>query len=336
MLIAVDAMGGDRAPGEIVRGALDCCRRVDAQIALVGDPDALEAAISEYGPRPGNIVVKPASQAVEMGESATAAIRYKRDSSLAVAVGMVRDQEAAAVVSAGNSGAFLAMAHLFVRPIPGILRPAIGVVMPGLKGPWVLIDGGANADCRPVHLLQFGVMASIYCERALGIANPAVGVLSIGEEKGKGSELTIAAAELLSAAPVNFIGNIEGDRILSGETQVVVADGFAGNVALKVIEGVAHGWLEAMREQIAGSFRAKVGAYLMRPVFRHMKQLFDYSTYGGALLLGVNGICVVGHGRSDARAIDNAIHVAYRAVQGRVVEHMVTAVGELQPVPEGK
>jgi len=330
MLIAVDAMGGDYAPDEIVKGAFAFATRKNVQIALVGKPEVLDEVAGRYGPMPHNVTIKPASQVITMGESPTAALHSKRDSSLAVAVQMVRDKQAAAVMSAGNSGAFLALAHLCLRPVQGVLRPAIGVVLPGSQQPWILIDGGANVECKPIHLAQFGVIASIYCEYALGRKQPKVGILSIGEEQGKGSELVLATHELLAEAPVNFIGNVEGDELFSGQVDVVVADGFTGNVALKVAEGMAHFVLGEVRQQIARSLVAKLGALLMRGAFKHLREFFDYSTYGGALLLGVNGICVVGHGRSDARAVTNALQVAYRAVQGRVVEHISTAVAQLQ------
>ncbi len=323
-------MGGDYAPDEVVKGALSCTARTDLHIALVGKPDALDAVVAEHGGLPANVTIRPASQVIEMGESPTAALRTKRDSSLAVAIQMVRDREASAVVSAGNSGAFLTLAHLSLPPVTGIHRPAIGAVLPGHRGAWVLIDAGANADCKPIHLAQFGVMASIYCERALGVKQPKVGLLSIGEEQGKGSELILAAHRLLSKAPVNFIGNVEGDDLFSGEIDVVVADGFAGNVALKVGEGMAHFVLTELRGQIARSLMAKLGALLMRRPLKHLGEFFDYSTYGGALLMGVNGICVVSHGRSDARAIESAIQVAQRAVEGRVIEHLAAVVEQLQ------
>jgi len=294
-------MGGDYAPDEIVKGAFAFATRKNVQIALVGKPEVLDEVAGRYGPMPHNVTIKPASQVITMGESPTAALHSKRDSSLAVAV-----------------------------PVQGVLRPAIGVVLPGSQQPWILIDGGANVECKPIHLAQFGVIASIYCEYALGRKQPKVGILSIGEEQGKGSELVLATHELLAEAPVNFIGNVEGDELFSGQVDVVVADGFTGNVALKVAEGMAHFVLGEVRQQIARSLVAKLGALLMRGAFKHLREFFDYSTYGGALLLGVNGICVVGHGRSDARAVTNALQVAYRAVQGRVVEHISTAVAQLQ------
>jgi phosphate acyltransferase len=332
MRIAVDAMGGDFAPAEIVKGALDAARLSDAEIVLVGRPDAIEQALAGV-PRPGNLIIRPAADVVAMDDSPVTALKGSRQSSLAVAVEMVRDGEAEAVVSAGNSGAFMAVATMRLRMIPGMQRPGIGVFLPTPKGKRLLIDAGASADCKPRHLLEFAVMGSTYAQYALGLENPTVGLLSIGHEESKGNELVRATFPLLRDAPLNFMGNIEGNHIFSGKADVVVCDGFVGNVVLKVGEGLADVIIKQIKAGIKASVIAKVGALMMKPVLRRLKRSFDYAEYGGALLLGVNGICVVSHGRSDARAIRNAIAVAQKGVANHVVAHMREKCAVVQPTP---
>ncbi len=322
MRIAVDAMGGDHAPEEIVAGALLASEKIDARITLVGDPDAIAAVLADGEGDNGQIDIEPASDVIAMDESPRSTLRGRDDTSMARAVHLVRSEEAEAVVSAGNSGAFMALSAMRLGMIPGVRRPAIAVVMPSEDGYRVLLDAGANADCKPGHLVDFGFMGSVYAEYALGVASPRVGLLSIGEEKGKGNELTKAAHDLLEAADLNFCGNVEGGDVFGSTCDVIVCDGFVGNVVLKVTEGVAKLLFERVKQALAGSPELESVAPELRQVLGKVAHQFDAGEYGGALLLGVNGVSVVGHGCSDANAACNAICFAHRAVGGQLVEHL--------------
>ncbi|HTW85000.1 MAG TPA: phosphate acyltransferase PlsX [Candidatus Sulfotelmatobacter sp.] len=306
-LIAVDAMGGDNAPAEIVAGALLARRDGLARIALVGDRERI---VPLLGGETDVEVVHAAGEIAMDAPPATAA-RASAGTSLGEAVELVRSGHASAAVSAGNSGAFLAVALIRLRTIPGIARPAIGAVLPGRRGPVVLCDAGANVDCKPEWLAQFGVMGAAYARAALGVAEPRVGIVSVGEEPGKGNAQTIEAAALLERAPVNFVGNVEGKDVLINIADVVVADGFVGNVILKTAEGSGTYFREVLRESYeSASLLGRLGGLLSRGVFDAMRKRLDYSTYGGAPLLGLRGNCVVAHGRSDRIAIRNAIRQA--------------------------
>jgi phosphate acyltransferase len=321
-VIAVDAMGGDNAPGEIVAGALLAHRDGLGKIVLVGDRARIEPLLEgETG-----IEIVHADGEVSMDAAAAAAVRKSAGTSLGDAIDLVRDGRADAVVSAGNSGAFLAIALIRLRTIPGIARPAIGAVLPGRDGPVVLCDAGANVDCKPEWLLQFGLMGSAYARAGLGIAEPRVGIISVGEERTKGNAQTIEAAALLEAAPLRFVGNIEGKDIFLNHADVIVADGFVGNVILKTAEGSGT----YIRDTIRAAYNAadplgKIGGLLSRAVFETIRVKTDYSTYGGAPLLGVRGNCVVAHGRSDRVAVRNAIRQA-AAVTGADLVGSIGAV----------
>lgn len=322
-VIAVDAMGGDSAPHAVVAGALLAHRDKLGRIVLVGDRARIEPLL--HG-ETGIEVVHSAGE-VAMDANASQAVRRAVGTSLGDAVDLVRDGRADAVVSAGNSGAFLGIALIRLRAIPGIARPAIGAVLPGKHGPVVLCDAGANVDCRPEWLMQFGVMGSAYAQAALGVKAPRVGVVSVGEERTKGNTLSIEAAALLERAPVNFIGNIEGKDVFNDVADVVVADGFVGNVILKTAEGSAMYVRDVLREcyENAGPF-GKLGALFSRGVFDALRLRLDYSTYGGAPLLGVRGNCVVAHGRADATAIRNAIRQAVAVAGADLVGSIGAAV----------
>ncbi|HCU36212.1 MAG TPA: phosphate acyltransferase PlsX [Armatimonadetes bacterium] len=342
MRIAVDAMGGDHAPEEIVPGALAAAEVVAADICLVGDESRLSELLSQSGrasrstDRPGEVSIHHADGVVEMDESPRAALQRGRSSSLASAVEMVRDGAAQAAVSAGNSGAFMALATMRLGNIAHIDRPAIALLLPTVAGLMVFLDAGANADCRPEHLLQFGMMGSCYAA-VRGMPNPSVGILNIGEEASKGNAVTRAAYDLLQAAPLNFIGSVEGNSVFDGKVDVVVADGFVGNVLLKAMEGSFHMFRGLLKAGIAANWLSGVGAFLMKPAFAHLRQRCDWAAHGGALLLGVNGVCVVCHGRSNREAIKNAILQAATAVEqditGRVRSSML-ALAEPQPSAE--
>ncbi|HEX4745764.1 MAG TPA: phosphate acyltransferase PlsX [Gaiellaceae bacterium] len=309
--VAVDALGGDHAPGEIVAGAVDAAS-ADLQPVLVG-PAGLDAK---------GLAVVEASEAIGMDDHAVDAVRSKPDSSLVRAVRAVADGDADAVVSAGNTGAMLAASLLHIRRLPGVHRPGIAIVIPTRRGRSVLIDAGANADARPEQLVQFAHMGAVFAEEILEIPNPVVRLLSIGEEAEKGNQLTLEAHELLRTADLRFGGNTEGRTLLEGEGDVIVADGFTGNVALKTLEGTVKSLLDALRAELESSARGKLGGVLIRPAARKLRARLDPETYGGGYLLGLNGLVVIAHGSSSRVAIANAIRHAARGVEHRVVERL--------------
>lgn len=329
MRIAVDAMGGDYAPEEIVKGAVAFARTDTPQVILVGAADALREQLALCGAEDGLVQVVEAPEVVEMDEAPTTPLRRKPRSSVSVATDLVRDGQADAVVSVGNTGAFMAKAFMSLGTVPGVDRPAIAVTMPSTAGSIVLVDGGANVDCRVEMLVQFAVMGSIYASTLWGIESPKVALLNIGSEYVKGDKKSKRAHELLRAARVNFAGNAEGNTMFTGEADVVVCDGFVGNVALKVAEGAIRVVLTKLRDELTDSLTGKLGAWILRRQFRRLRTSLDYATYGGALLVGLNGVCVAGHGRSKARAITNALRVARMAVENDVVARIRDSCTEL-------
>jgi glycerol-3-phosphate acyltransferase PlsX len=306
--IAVDAMGGDRGPEEIVAGALDA--RSDTLTPVLFGPPGLET----HG-----LELVEAADVIEMHEKPAEAVRSKPDSSLVATVRAVAEGRADAAVSAGNTGAMLAAGLLGLRRLPGVMRPAIAVPIPAKNGPSVLIDAGANADARPEHLLQFATMGAVFAEEILGIENPVIRLLSIGEEPQKGNQLTLEAHELLAASDLNFAGNTEGRDLLVGAADVVVTDGFTGNVALKLLEGAIRTLLDSLREEITATATGKLGGLLIRPASRRLRHRLDPDTYGGAYLLGLRGLAVIAHGNSSRTAIANAVRLAARGVEHDVV-----------------
>ncbi len=316
--IAVDAMGGDHAPEETVAGALLAAREFEVQILLVGNEARIRPLLR--GPGAERVRVVHAPEAIAMDSSPSTAVRSCAGTSLGVAVALVKDGEADAVVSGGNSGAFLAIALIKLRTIEGISRPAIATVWPALNGPTVLLDSGANVDCRPEWLEQFGIMGSAYAKAVLNIAHPRVAILSVGEERSKGNQLVLEAARLLEAAPVNFIGNVEGRDLFHNLADVIVADGFVGNVVLKTGEGMIADLAGVMRDALlGGNLLTKLGTALLAPALRQLRKKFDYETYGGAPLLGLRGNCIYTHGRASRRAIKHAIKAAVQESKQDVV-----------------
>jgi glycerol-3-phosphate acyltransferase PlsX len=323
--VAVDAMGGDRAPEEIVAGALVAASD-DVTPVLYGPRDVLE-------PLAPSLSIVHAEQVVAMHEKPSDAVREKRESSLFLACRAVREGTADAVVSAGNTGAMLAAALVEIRRLPDVHRPAIAVPLPALGGTSVLLDAGANADARPEHLLQFAHMGAVFAEEIVGCADPTVALLSIGEEPEKGNRLVREAHDELAAAPgLGFIGNVESRDLLRKAADVVVCDGFTGNMALKLLEGTIRTTLDAFREEVTASLRGKLGGLLIRPAARALRTRLDPDTYGGAYLLGLRGLVVIAHGNSSPEAIANAIRYAARGVRGgvvkRVAERLAARVGE--------
>ena len=315
--VAVDAMGGARGPEEIVAGALDA-RSDDVEPVLVGP-----AGLDTQG-----LELIEAPDVIGMDEKPTDAVRGKPNSSLVVACRAVGEEKAQAVVSAGNTGAMLAACLLELRRLPGVRRPAIAVTIPARRGASVLLDSGANADARPEDLLQFAHMGAVFAEELLDVRNPEIRLLSIGEEPEKGNQLTLEAHELLAASDLNFAGNTEGRDLLRGEADVVVTDGFTGNVALKLLEGTIRNLLEGFREEITATARGKLGGFLIRPAARRLRERLDPDTYGGAYLLGLRGLAVIAHGNSSRRAIENAIRLAARGVDHDVVGRLAQRLGD--------
>ena len=316
--VAVDAMGGDRAPEEVVAGALEAAG--DGIEPILFGPVGLET---------GGLDLVETTQVIAMEEKPAEAVRGKPDSSLVAACHAVGEGNADAVVSAGTTGAMLAACFLELRRLPGVARPAIAVVIPAKRGPSVLIDSGANADARPEHLLQFAHMGSVFAEDVLEVRDPQVRLLSIGEEPEKGNQLTLEAHALLAGADgLNFAGNTESRDLLVGTADVVVCDGFTGNVVLKLTEGTIKAVLEELKEEIVASRRGRVGGLLIRPAARGLRQRLDPETYGGAYLLGLRGLAVIAHGNSSRRAIANAIRLAARGVEHDVVGKLAQRLPE--------
>jgi len=320
LTIAVDAMGGDNAPQSEVEGAVRAARQLGVKVILVGREDDVRRELSQYDDYASlPIEVHHATERITMEDSAARAVRAKRDSSLRVASRLVRDGVAQGMLSAGNTGAIMATAKMVQGVVPGVHRPALAAVFPTVKGtPVVVVDVGANVDCSPLMLAQFAVMGEIYSRIILGRPKPRVGILSIGEEDHKGNEVTRSAAPLLKGLSLNFIGNVEGRDIYGGQVDVVVCDGFIGNVALKVSEGLVDMVRHLLRESLEATITGKIGYALAKTAFTEFKKRVDYSEYGGAPLLGVRGVCIICHGRSNANAIKNAIRVAKEFSTGSV------------------
>jgi glycerol-3-phosphate acyltransferase PlsX len=323
MNIAVDAMGGDRAPGVVVDGAVQAARDLGLEVTLIGQRAAIQAELDKHDTTGLRLTLHHASEVIAMDEHDPAmAIKRQKDSSMVVGMEMVKRQEADAFFSAGHSGGALAAALFRVGRIRGIRRPALSTVFPSQtpQGHCFLLDIGANADCKPEYLVQFAVMGSVYAERVLGVPNPRVAIVSNGEEEGKGNQLVQETVPLLRASPINFVGNAEGKDIPWGVADVVVTDGFTGNVIIKLSEGVAKMLMDILKAEITSGSVTKVGGLLAKPAFDAVRRRLDYREYGGAPLLGVDGVVIVGHGRSDAWAVRNGIRTAAQTVENGVID----------------
>lgn len=319
MKVIVDVMGGDNAPVEIIKGSIDAARDLKIDLLLVGNQEIINNELNKYDISGLNIEVFNATEVIENTESPTMAIRRKKDSSLVVAFKLLKEGKGDAVVSAGSTGAILAGGLFLLGRIKGIDRAALTPVLPGKHSPFVIVDAGANADCKPNNLLQFAVMGSVYVNSVLGIKNPKVALANIGSEEEKGNELTKQSYSLLKSKLDNFVGNVEGRDIPEGNVHVVVCDGFTGNMILKVFEGVAGTIFGILKEKIMATTRTKIGGLLLKPVFNSFKKQFDYTEYGGAILLGVDGLVIKAHGSSNAKAFKNAIRQAKNAFDGQMV-----------------
>ncbi len=314
MRIAIDAMGGDHAPHELVKGAVQAAQSLEGTtVILVGDQERLSAELERLAPIPPGVEIRHAPETIDMHASPAAAVRTKPNASIVVAGDLVRSGEADAMVAVGHTGAAMVVGAMRIGRIEGISRPTIASPMPTRRGQAVILDAGATVDCEPKNLVQFAVMGSIYAERILGVQSPKVGLFSIGEEPSKGNELVKATFPLLQRAGLNFVGNVDGKDLFYGDVDVVVCDGFVGNTILKVAEGLAEMLLDSIEDA---------------PTRARLVKMLDYSEYGGAPLLGIRGVCAIGHGRSRAKAVANAIRAAQVAVEQNVVQRIDSALAE--------
>jgi phosphate acyltransferase len=322
--IAIDAMGGDYAPTEIVAGAIRAQEELDVEVLLVGDPHQVETSLKQHGSN-YQMEIVPSEGAVEMHEEPLSSLRRKPKASINVAMDLVKQKRADAVVSAGHSGAAMAAALLRLGRLPGIDRPAIGAVFPTLIAgkPVLVLDVGANVDCRPKFLEQFAVMGTVYSQYVIGVNEPKVGLLNIGEEPSKGNDLAVRTHQILQENPrISFIGNAEGRDVLSGNFDVIVCDGFVGNVLLKFAEAVGEILLQILREELPQGLHGQIGTALLKPNLKRIKQRIDHAEHGGGLLLGVAGICIISHGSSQSPSVFNAIRIAKEAVTNQVLERI--------------
>lgn len=332
-VIALDAMGSDRAPKPEVEGAIQAARHYGVRVVLVGREPQIRAELDRH-PTAAHLPLEivHAQEVITMEDKAAQAVRAKRDSSMRVGLRIVREAVASGFVTAGNTGAAMATAKMVLGTLPGVDRPALAAVFPTALGTAaVLLDVGANVDCKPENLEQFAVMGEIYSRSIFGLRRPRVGLLSIGEEEGKGNELTRQAYQLLKALPLNFIGNVEGRDLYNGQVDVIVADGFVGNVALKISEGVATLVRYVLKESLRSTITRQVGYLLSRSAFADFKKRLDYSEYGGAPLLGIKGGCIIGHGSSNANAIKNAIRVAAEFSERNINAKIEKELADLRP-----
>ncbi len=330
MQIAVDAMGGDHAPEAIVAGVIEAVKELkDVGIILVGKKEIILEEIKKHKGQHASITLENASQVIDMDEFPAIALRTKKDSSILVCSKLVRENRAQAIVSAGNTGAVMGAMLMNTGRLKGILRPAIAAIIPNFSGGvTLLLDVGANVDCKPASLFQFALMGHVYASYIFGVNNPRIGILSIGEEESKGNELTASVFPLLKASSLNFCGNAEGRDIVNGKFDVVVCDGFVGNVVLKFGESLAEGILSFLKKELTSTFILRLGALLSMPAFKKFKKLVDYSEYGGAPLLGVNGVSIICHGSSSSKAIKNGIRVASEFIRHDVNRHIEEMMGK--------
>lgn len=328
MKIAVDGMGGDYAPQAVVEGAVQAALEYGFEIVIVGKEQIIEAELSKFDSVPSSVSIRHASEVIDMNEPGAVSVRSKRDSSVCVATELVKKKEADAVVSAGNTAAFVSAAMLSLKRLEGVERPGIAVLVPSLKGPIIMVDVGATINPEPEHLVTFGLMGDVYAKHILNKKDPVMGLLNIGEESSKGPEFLKEAYKLLELSKFNFQGNSEGKDIFEGKFDVVVCDGYTGNVVLKVVESVAHIISSLIKEELKKGPLTMLGGFLSSAAFEAVKKQIDYAEHGGAPLLGVNGICIISHGRSSAKAIKNAIRVAGEFVEHQVNRHIVEAIKE--------
>lgn len=333
--IAVDAMGGDFAPEVNILGAYEVAIDKKVEIILVGDERKIKSFLPEKKDLEGIISIFHTEDTIQMEENVSSAIR-KRNSSMRKAIQLVKENKADAVISAGHSGAMMALSYMLLGKLPNVERPAIATVMPSLKGHFILLDAGANVDCKPEHLVQFAIMGDAYHRALFNSESPKVALLSIGEEGTKGNELTKEAFRLLQSTKLNFIGNIEGKDVFFGLADVVVCDGFVGNIVLKVGEGLAEALMKMLKREITEIITGKLGYMMIKPAIKSFRKKVDYSEYGGALLLGINGTSLICHGRSSAKAIKNAIKVAMEMAKKQIYKSISESLKNAEEINEGQ
>jgi phosphate acyltransferase len=331
MKIVVDAMGGDFAPEVVIEGTIAAIKEYGVDVILVGDQPRIDALLKKSKFSSDKLSVCPSTEVIEMQDPAATSVRRKRNSSIVVGLKLVKDGKADAFVSAGNTGAAVCAGTLTLGLLPGVERPGIAIVMPSLKGFFLIMDCGANIDPKPVHLMQYGIMAEAYGREILSLSNPSVGLLNVGEEESKGTEFLKESFALLSKTKLHFIGNVEGKHLFSGGCDIVICDGFVGNVTLKVSESLAEAMQLFLKRYILSNPLGILGALLLKSSFRNFKKGMDYSEYGGAPLLGVNGVVIIGHGRSNAYAIKNAIRVAKKEVEHKFNDKLAAAIRSQSP-----
>jgi glycerol-3-phosphate acyltransferase PlsX len=330
--IAVDSMGSDNAPFSEIEGIVQAAKAYGVGVILVGKESLLQPLLKEAGGADLPIEIRNATQVIAMDEAPTAALRRKRDSSIRIAADLVREKQASGLVSAGNTGAVMAISKMVFGSVPGVDRPALAAILPTLEGHAVLLDVGANVACKPHHLVQFAVMGHLFSKKIIGVATPRVGLMSIGEEESKGNELTKEVHKTLKQVNLNFIGNVEGRDIYNGRADVIVCDGFTGNVALKTSEGLIEAVLKLLKDELSRNLQAKLGALLSQQSFKRLKKRLDYSEYGGAPLIGLRGVSIICHGRSSSNAIKNAVRVAKEFAENQVNEKLETELSQIDSV----
>jgi len=324
MVIAVDGMGGDFSPQAVVEGCVEAVKELDVDIIITGPEAQINRYLTKSGYNQGKISVLNTSEVISTNEPPVMALRKKKDSSLVKALNLVKDGVADAIISAGSTGALMAGATLIVGRIKGIDRVALAPMLPGKNGSFMLIDSGANVDCKSEYLLQFALMGKVYFENVLNIKNPTIGLINIGTEEEKGNELTKSVYKMLKQTDFNFVGNVEPRDVSSGNTNILICDGFIGNTILKMYEGVASNIFEMLKQETTVSVTSKVGGLLLKPVFKKLKKRFDYSEYGGSAFLGSKGVCIKAHGSSDAKAFKNSVNVAFNCCQNNIISKIST------------
>jgi glycerol-3-phosphate acyltransferase PlsX len=330
--IAVDSMGSDNSPFSEVEGSVQAAKAYGVNVILVGKESLLAPLLKEAGGKGLPIEIRNATQVIAMDEPPTAALRKKKDSSIRVAAELVREKIASGLVSAGNTGAVMATSKMVFGTVPGVDRPALAAVLPTLT---VLLDVGANIACKPHHLVQFAVMGHLFSKKIVGIASPRVGLMSVGEEETKGNELTKEVHKVLKELHLNFIGNVEGRDLYNGRADVIVCDGFTGNVALKTSEGLIEAVVKLLKEELSRNLQVKLGALLSQQSFKRLKKRLDYSEYGGAPLLGLRGVSIICHGRSSSNAIKNAIRVAKEFAENQINAKLEAELSQIDRVTKG-
>ena len=334
MRIAVDAMGGDFGPRVTVEGAVRAAEDYNLEVILVGVEELIKKEFNKLQSSRANVTIINAPEAIGMGEGLFS-FRKKKRSSILIGTELVREKSADAFVSAGNTAAVVYISRKILGALKGVDKPALALLVPNLKGLTLLIDVGANANCRPLHLQQFAIMGRIFMENVLGLKNPRIGLMSIGEEETKGNDLTREVFDWLQSSSLNFIGNVEGKDIYSGKADIIVSDGFTGNVALKVSEGVVETLFSMARSEVMKNFLSRIGFFLMKRNLKRLYKKVDYSEYGGAHLLGLNGVCIIGHGRSSSKAVKNAVKMAKNFVVSRVQEKIQNEIAKMPEVVDG-